>query len=115
MKTAGGILAIIGGALGIIAALLTLGIGGIGSAVGQDTGSIGLFGFGGLVFSTLVIIFGGLSLKALKRSTPTILILLSIAGAILGGGFVAFCMIFSLIGGILCLIGTKPQLNNNES
>lgn len=116
MKTAGGILAIIGGIFGIIAALLTLGIGGIGSAVGQeDMDTVGLLGLGGLLFSILVIIFAGLSLKAQRKVIPFTLIALSLAGAILGGGFVAFCMVLSIIGGVLCVFGTKsnPETQDN--
>jgi hypothetical protein len=110
MKMAGGILAIIAGAFGIIAALITLGIGGIGANIGaSDANAIGLLGLGGLIFSVLVIVLGGLCIKARKRMVPVFLIGASIAGAVLGGGFVAFCMLLSMIGGIIALIGTRPN------
>ena len=35
--------------------------------------------------------------------------LLGIAGAVLGGTFVATCLVLSLVGGILAMIGVKNQ------
>lgn len=108
MKKAGGIIAIIAGIFGIFAAGATLFIGGIGGAVEAEGAStvVGL-GWGGVLFSFLAIIFGAVSMSATTKKPGILLILSSIAGAILGGTFVAIFMVLSLIGGILATIGVK--------
>jgi len=110
MIKAGGIIALIAGIFGVIAAIATLLIGGVGSALdgeGADT-VIGL-GWGGVIFSFLVIIFGVVSLNA-KSKTPGILLIISaVAGAVLGGTLVAIFMVLALVGGILVVVGKKKD------
>lgn len=110
MKKAGGIIAIIAGIFAVIAAVVTLFIGGIGAAFNADGGNtvIGL-GWGGVLFSFLVIVFGAIAIGSKGRWPGIVLVILPIGGAILGGTLVAICMALALIGGILAVIGAKPQ------
>jgi len=63
MGKAGGIIGIIAGVFGIIAAVVTLFVGGIGAAFEAEgaTTVVGL-GWGGVLFSFLVIIFGAVAI-----------------------------------------------------
>ena len=107
MNKAAGILGIIGGVFGLIAAIATLLLGGLGSAFNAD-GAAGIvgFGWGGIVFSIASIVFGATAFSRPKGS-GILLILISVAGAILGGTFVAVCLVLSLIGGVLALFTTR--------
>ncbi len=107
MRKAGGIIGLIAGIFGVLAALTTLGLGGMGSAFKADNAStvVGL-GFGGLAFSFLVIILSAVAIGARGRTAGVLLIFSSIAGAILGGTLVAVCMVLALVGGILAAIGS---------
>lgn len=108
MKRAGGIIALVAGIFGTIAAIVTLFIGGVGAAFdaeGADT-IIGL-GWGGVAFSFLTIVFGAIALGAKSRIPGVLLILCAIAGAFLGGTMVAICMALAAIGGIVALLGGR--------
>jgi hypothetical protein len=111
MKKAGGIIALIAGIFGIFAAGATLFIGGIGGAFQADGAStvVGL-GWGGIVFSFIVIILGAIAITAKSKVPGILLIISSIAGAILGGTLVAVFMVLSLVGGVLAVIGAKKAL-----
>jgi hypothetical protein len=109
MRKAGGIIGIIAGIFGVFAALVTLSVGGIGGAFKADGASlvVGL-GLGGLLFSFGAIVFGALCLGA-KSSWPGLLLTLNaLAGAVLGGTLVAFCMALALVGGVLALLRSTP-------
>ena len=110
MKKAGGIIAIIAGVFGILAALFTIMFGGLGAAFDADGAqTVVNLGWGGVLFSFLTIIFGAVSMGA-KTKTPSILLTISaILGIILGGSVVAIFMALAVIAGILCIIGTKPE------
>jgi hypothetical protein len=107
MVKAGGVIGLIAGVFGFIAAIATLFMGGIGTVFNEREGMqiIGL-GWGGIICSFLVIIFSAVSFAKAKAG-GICLIISSIAGAILGGGFVAVCLVLSLVGGILILIGSR--------
>jgi len=105
MSKAGGIISIIAGIFGVMAAVATLFIGGMGAAF-KATGAnqiVGL-GWGGVLFSFLVIVFGAVAFSKPKFSGIAIIIS-SLSDAILGGTMVAICMVLSFIGGILVLFG----------
>jgi hypothetical protein len=108
MQKAGGIISIIAGVFGTIAAGATLMFGGLGAAfdaTGADT-VIGL-GWGGVLFSFLVIISGSLLISA-KNTIPAIAtVVFSGLGVFLGGGLVAIFMALSVLGGILGFFGIK--------
>lgn len=108
MGKAGGIIGIIAGVFGCIAAVVTLFVGGIASAFEANGAStvVGL-GWGGVLFSFLAIVVGAVAIGRPSRGAGIVLILTSILGAVLGGTLVAVCMALSLIGGILAVIGGK--------
>ena len=111
MKKAGGIIALVAGIFGVLAAAFTLFVGGVGGAFeaeGADT-IIGL-GWGGVAFSFLTIVLGAVAMGAKGRVPGVLLILSAIAGAILGGTIVAIFMALAFIGGILAIIGPKEAV-----
>jgi hypothetical protein len=68
VKKAGGIIAIIAGVFGVIAAIVTLFIGGVGSALDGEGANVVIgLGWGGILFSFLTIIFGAVALNAKNR------------------------------------------------
>ena len=120
MKKPGGIIAIIGGIFGTIAAIVTLFAGGLvaglegasaamdGSAVDNAASSqIASFAILGLIASFMTIILGAISMGVKSRMPGFLLIACAIIGAITGGTLVAVCMALTLAGGILATIGTK--------
>lgn len=108
MQKAGGICGLIGGIFGVFAALATLFLGGVASAVEADGAHtvVGL-GWGGVLFSFLAIILGAVAMGAKSKVPGALLMVSSIAGIVLGGTFVAIFMILSFFGGLLATIGTK--------
>lgn len=117
MRKAGGIIGLIAGIFGVIAAVVTLFVGGLGAAFeaeGADT-VIGL-GWGGVLFSFLAIVFGAVTIGAKGRVPGILLIGSSIAGVLLGGTIVAIAMGLAGVGGILAVIpGTeKNQITHEE-
>ena len=110
MKKAGGIVALIAGIFGVIAAVLTLFTGGIASAVeAEGAETVVLLGWGGVVFSFLTIVLGAVAIGAKGRLVGVLLILCAIAGAVLGGTIVAICMALALIGGLLVLFDKRSS------
>jgi len=114
MVKAGGIIGIIAGVMGIIAAFITLFFGGVasffgGSSAGGET--VVWLGWGGILFSFLVVIFAALSFAKPKVSGIA-LILSSVGGIFLGGTIVAIFMGLSLVSGILVVIGARKTLGS---
>lgn len=111
MNKAGAILGVIAGIFGFLAAIFTLLFGGLASAFGTaGAGTVVGLGWGGIAFSFLVIIFGAVAF-AKPKGAGIGLIICSIGGAILGGTLVAICMVLSLVGGVLCVMGAKNTPN----
>ncbi|MDH0117266.1 hypothetical protein N7379_22530 [Rhizobium pusense] len=108
MQKAGGIIALIAGIFGILAAAITLFVGGIGTGLEADGAStvVGL-GWGGILFSFLTIIFGAVAMGATSKTPGALLIVSAILGAVLGGTLVAIFMVLAFIGGILAVFGAK--------
>ena len=108
MQKAGGIISIIAGVFGTIAAGATLLFGGLGAAfdAAEANTVIGL-GWGGVLFSFLVIISGALLMSAKNKKPAIATVIFSIFGVVLGGGLVAIFMGLSLIGGVLGFFGLK--------
>lgn len=122
MINAGGIIGIIAGVIGTIAAVVTIFFGGLASGISGGTENTVLWlGFGGILFSFLTIVFSAISLFSKKPKNHGIALILSaIGGIILGGTFVAIFMVLSLISGILVVIGSKkiaiePPTENVET
>ena len=111
MQKAGGIIGLIAGIFGVLAATFTLLVGGMASAFHAHGAStvVGL-GWGGVLFSFLCIIFGAVAMGSESRMPGALLTLCAIAGAILGGTFVAVFMVLALVGGVLATMGAKKSL-----
>ncbi|MDP3408236.1 hypothetical protein [Bosea sp. (in: a-proteobacteria)] len=106
MRKAGGIIALIAGVFAVIAAIFTLLIGGTASAFeakGADT--VVMLGWGGVAFSFLTIVLGAVCITATSRWPAFLLIVCSLAGAVLGGTLVAIFMALALAGGVLGVFG----------
>lgn len=116
MRKAGGIVSLVAGIFGTIAAIVTLFVGGVGSAFdAQDADVVVWLGWGGVFFSFLVIVLGAVQIGAKGKTPSTLLIISSIAGMILGGTLVAIFLLLSLIGGILGLCEkTKKSITIQE-
>jgi hypothetical protein len=115
MQKAGGIIGLVAGIFGVIAAGLTLLVGGIGSAANaHDASTIVGLGWGGVLFSFLVIILGAVAMGAKSKTPGALLTLSAIFGAVLGGTLVAIFMLLAFVGGILAMIGTKGENKLNE-
>lgn len=80
-------------------------VGGVGSAFKADNAHmvVGL-GWGGVVFSFIVIVLGAVAMGSNSRIPGMLLVIASIAGAILGGTFVAIFMLLAFVGGVLAAI-----------
>lgn len=115
MKKSGGVIAVISGILALLAAAITLLFGGIGAALKADRANdvIG-FGWGGIFLSFIIIILGSVAINAKTRTPGILIIISSVAGAILGGSLVAILMVLALAGGILAAI-ENPEVTNEST
>lgn len=110
MGITGGIIGLVGGIFGILAALATLVMGGIGSAVkAQSSGTVVGLGWGGILFSFLVIVFSAVSFAKPKVGGIGTIVS-SLFGIVLGGTLVAIFMVLSVVGGILTVVGAKKSV-----
>ena len=114
MRKAGGLIGLIAGLFAVIAAVVTLFIGGVGGAFGaKDADTVIGLGWGGLGFSFLTIILGAVAMNSGSRIPGGLLILSSLAGAVLGGTIVAVFMGLAAVGGLVSVIGKatpRPSL-----
>jgi len=111
LQKAGGIIGLIGGIFGVLAAVVTLLTGGKASAFDVDNASLVIVsGWAGIFFSFLSIIFAAVTISSESKAPGIFLIICAIAGALLGGTFVAVFMVLALVGGALAAIGTKRGL-----
>lgn len=108
MQKAGGIIGLVAGIFGVFAAFVTLFFGGVAKAVEADGANtvVGL-GWGGVLFSFLVIVLGAVAMGAKSKTPGALLMISALAGAVLGGTLVAIFMVLAFIGGLLATIGTK--------
>ena len=105
MRKAGAIIALIAGIFGILAAITTLMVGGLGSVTeAKDAGTVVWLGWGGVLFSFLTIIFSSICLGTRSKWPGWLLIISAILGIGLGGTFVAIFMALALIGGIVIVM-----------
>jgi len=111
MRKAGGIIALIAGIFAVFAAGFTLFVGGLGTAFeAEDSGTIVALGWGGVLFSFVVIVLGAVSMSATSKVPGVLLIISALFGAVLGGTLVAVFMVLALIGGVLTLFEKKPNI-----
>ena len=110
MRTAGSVLCIVGGVLGLLAALTT---GLFGSFVGaiEDDPRIAeqadIFLTVGVISSFAVIVTGSVGLKVRHAIPGALVLVFSCIGAIGGGMIVAVIMFLCMAGGILLILGRK--------
>jgi hypothetical protein len=112
MQKAGGIIALIAGVLGVVAALLTLFVGSVGTALQHNNEYAKLLvwsGWGGLLFSFLTIILGAVCISARSRMLAAFLIFAALGGVVLGGTAVAIFMAVALVGGVLAVFAVRPS------
>lgn len=110
MYKAGGIIGLIAGVFGFIAAVFTLLTGGLLSTLKADAaGSIVWLGWGGILFSFLTIVFAALIFNKPKGAGIGLMIC-AVLGGILGGSFVAVCMVLAAIGGLIAVLD-KSTIN----
>lgn len=118
MRKAGGIIGLIAGIFGVIAAVVTLFVGGLGAAFEAEGAYtvIGL-GWGGVLFSFLSIVFGAVTIGSKGRVPGILLLISSITGALLGGTIVAIAMGLAGVGGVLAIIpgNEKKQIIHKEA
>jgi hypothetical protein len=109
MRKTGGTIAILAGVFGMLAALLTLIVGGVGSALRADNAGVVVgLGWGGLLFSVLTIILGAACVGARSRIPAAFLIVAALGGMVLGGMVVAICMVLALVGALLAVFAADP-------
>lgn len=116
MRKAGGIIALIAGIFAVFAAGFTLFTGGFGAAFeaeGADT--IVNLGWGGVVFSFLIIVLGAIAIGAKGRIPGVLIVVCAIAGAVLGGALVAIFMALAGIGGLLAAVAALESSQSGPS
>jgi len=117
MQQAGGIIALVAGIFGTLAAVITLFVGGMGAAFEADKAdTVVWLGWGGVFFSFLTIVLGAVAMNTASRAPGLLIVVSSLAGAVLGGTLVAVCMALALTGGLLAAIGRpRPFAHAQES
>lgn len=111
MQKAGGIIALVAGIFGVLAAIITLMAGGFAHvAQSEKADTVIYLGWGGVAFSFLTIVLGAIAISASGRKVGVFLMLTAVAGAVLGGTFVALFMVLAFIGGLLATIGARPAV-----
>lgn len=107
MKIAALVIGVIGGVFGIIAAVLALTIGGIGTAVGAEGASM-VTGLGWLALLFCVIGFLGAGLAMAKPVLGAVLLIVSAVGITISISYFAIASApLFLIAGILAFFGRK--------
>lgn len=110
MRKAGGIIAVVAGGCGVIAAFITLFVGGVGSAIeAEGAETVVWLGWGGVFLSFCTIGLAAATIASKGRITSVLLIICAIAGALLGGTMVAVFMALAIIGAIVALFEKPAQ------
>ncbi len=126
MQKSGGIIALVGGIFGTLAAVVTLMAGGFvaglegvtatveGIAVDNSASNeITTFGILGLIAAFTTIILGAITMSAKSKKPGIFLIICAVIGGLTGGTLVAVCMVLTLAGGIVSMIGIKNTLEQS--
>jgi hypothetical protein len=104
MQKAGGIVALVAGMFGVIAAFFTQVVGGVGISVeAEGAQTVVELGRSGVLFSFLCIVLGAVAMRARSRIPGLLLIVCALAGAVWGGMLVALFMLLALVGGVLAV------------
>jgi hypothetical protein len=109
MKIAGGVIALIAGIISVILAAFLLLFGEVvswfwvGPAGAETAEEMISYGWGGLILSLVAIVVGAVALVVKSRWPGILLMICSLAGAILGQWFLAL----AFVGGMLVTIGAS--------
>lgn len=99
-----------GGLFSIFAAGATLFVGSLGWVYeAAKASTVAALGWSGILFSVLIILLGAIATETNSRKPGVLLILCSLAGALLGGTLVSIFMLLALVGGILAVIGVRKK------
>lgn len=113
MARAGGIVALIAGVLAIVAAVVTLLVGGCGAALeAEGAETVVSLGWGGLLAAFACIVLGAISAATLRRWPGVLLILCAVMGVIFGGTLVAVVMVLAIVGGFMVALSRRPVEND---
>lgn len=105
MRRAGGITGVVAGVMAVIAAVVTLFIGGLATAFeAEGAGTVIGLGWAGVFGSFLVIALGAVTINAKGKLSSVLLLVVSIVTAIVGGTLVAIFMVLALLGSIIALL-----------
>ena len=114
MRKGGGIIAVVAGSIGVIAAFMTLFIGGVGSAFEAEDANVVIgLGWGGIASSFVVIGLGAAVVAARSKMPAVFLAIVAVIGAIVGGTLVAIFMGLAVVGAVLALLAPRPQDASN--
>lgn len=115
MNKAGGLIAVIGGVFGTLAAVATLFIGGTGAAFeAQGFAQMLNLGWSGIAASFLSIVFGSLALNITHWIPGMLLVLTGVGGFSFGGTLVAVCMALTIVGGLIALFPANEVEDEND-
>lgn len=106
MKKSGSFIVLFGSLFAMIAAVVTLFVGGVGAALGGGS-SVMSFGLMGLLLSMVIFILSIISFSRKTNGVGISMLVLSLANVMGGGTFVAFTMVLCISGAILYVIGTR--------
>jgi len=111
MKKAGSILTLLGSIFGMLAAIFTLFFGGVGAALGGE-GAAGIMAMGlfGILLSITLFVLSILSFSCKDDKIPIVMLILSVANIIVGGTFVAVCMVINVVGAILLVVAIRKEM-----
>lgn len=110
MRRAGGLIGLVAGIFGVLAAIVTLMIDGAGAAFKADrAGEVVALGWFGLLLSFLCIVLGAVAIRAAGQLPELLLIVTACLAAVFGGSMVAICMALALAGGVLAAIPGRKR------
>lgn len=111
MKLAGSMLTLLGSIFGMIAAIVTIFFGGVSAALGGK-GAHGVVTMGqfGILLSITLFVLAILAFSAKNDKIPIVILILSVTNIIVGGTFVAICMIINVVGAILLILTARKEM-----
>ena len=105
MRKTGGLLALIAGLYGVVAAIITLIVlGGLGSSASVDPKGV-LLGWAGFGLSLLISVLSVASIRTSSQWPVLLLLLCALTGAVISETLVALCMAGAFVSGLLATGG----------
>jgi hypothetical protein len=110
MQRTGGILAIVGGVLGLLAAVVTVFLRDYSAEIDPaNAGASVTLGWISLVLTVVTIVLGVLALRRKEQIYGILVVVSALLAAILGRGFVAVGVAVAIIGGILVVVAAQQS------